>query len=136
GDRDLQEERAEHPHRDRQVHRGVEHHQGPHVVQQGQLGGGDVDRHHHRHHRQHLGGDEEEQHVLGALDRVHRQGVGGGQAEQQHQQRGDQGGGQRVAQVGQEVCAEHRGEPVQGGLEEQRGRVGGRLVLLLEGGEQ
>src|SRR5690606_7264025 len=52
------------------------------------------------------------------------------------QQRGDQGGGQRVAQVGQEVCAEHRGEPVQGGLEEQRGRVGGRLVLLLEGGEQ
>ena len=68
--RHLEEERPHHPHRDRQVHRGVEDDQRPDVVQQCRGRGRHVDRDDRRHDRQHLGADEEEQHVAGLAHRA------------------------------------------------------------------
>ena len=71
--RDLEEERTHHPHRDRQIHRRVQDDQRPDVVEQADVVDDHVQRHDRRDDWQHLGADEEEQHVLGLLDRPKRQ---------------------------------------------------------------
>ena len=55
--------RAQHPDRDRQVHRGVEDDQQPDVVEQSDRLREQVERQQAGDDRQHLGGQEEEQHV-------------------------------------------------------------------------
>ncbi len=122
--RDLREEGAQHPDRDRQVHHRVEEDEQPDVVEQVDLLGEQVDRQQPRDDRQELGRQEEEQHVRPLLDRTDRQGVGRGEREHDDEDRRADARGRRVDQRRPRPGGQERLVAVEAERGEERRRVG------------
>src|SRR5207302_10071048 len=102
--RNLEEKRAQQPHPEREVDRGVDEDQRQDVVEQVQVPGQQVQRHEAGGKRQEAGRDEEEEHVLSLLHRPDGKGVRGGQSEHEEQKSRNQACDRRVDEEGWEVA--------------------------------
>ena len=134
--RDLLEEGAQHPDRDRQVQRGVEDDQAAHRAEQLEVAVDDEEGGDHAGRGEELGRDEEEEDVLRLLGRPDRHRVGGGDGEQHHEQRRDARGDDRVDEEGGEVEAEDRPVVLERRVEDQLRRKLDRGGLGLEAGQE
>src|SRR6266566_3076727 len=105
--RDLEEERPQQPHAERQVDRRVDQREGEDVVEQVEVARQQVQRHQARREGQEPGRDEEEEHVARPLHGADRQGVGRRQSEHKDQERREDAGDRGVDEVRRKVAGQH-----------------------------